>query len=102
MLTEGTSISLDRKLRDVNRVSARAYKLKTPFANTWWDMIIVDTGTGERVDGHVSSKCSPGCWARWQFGLCWSISAQIYLKDQSNAFFDWLIDGAHLRCSIRR
>ncbi|WP_339439044.1 MULTISPECIES: hypothetical protein [unclassified Pseudomonas] len=52
----GTSISLDRNFREVILVAGRTYKLTTLPANTWWDMIIVDTGTGERVDEHVSSK----------------------------------------------
>ncbi|WP_434603615.1 hypothetical protein J3P91_09455 [Pseudomonas sp. Z4-7] len=49
----GTASSLDRKLRDVDLVAGRLYKLTTAPSDTWWDMIIVDTSTGERVDQHV-------------------------------------------------
>lgn len=52
----GTTVSLDRKFRDVNLVAGRTYKLTTAPSNTWWDMIIVDTSTGARVDEYVPSK----------------------------------------------
>lgn len=52
----GTTASLERKIRDVDLVAGRTYKLTTPPANTWWDIIIVDTSTGKRVDQHVSPK----------------------------------------------
>ncbi|SFP14718.1 hypothetical protein SAMN03159315_02001 [Pseudomonas sp. NFPP28] len=52
----GTTPSLERKIRDVDFVAGRTYKLTNPPANTWWDIIIVDTSTGERVDQHVSPK----------------------------------------------
>lgn len=52
----GTASSLDRKLRDVDLVSGHLYKLTTAPSDTWWDMIIVDTSTGERVDQHVPRR----------------------------------------------
>jgi hypothetical protein len=52
----GTTASLEHKIRDVDFVAGRTYKLTTPPANTWWDIIIVDTSTGERVDQHVPPK----------------------------------------------
>jgi len=52
----GTASSLDRKLRDVDLVSGHLYKLTTTPSDTWWDMIIVDTSTGERVDQHVPRR----------------------------------------------
>ncbi|WP_145133559.1 MULTISPECIES: hypothetical protein [unclassified Pseudomonas] len=52
----GTTKSLDRKIRDVNLVAGRTYKLTTAPSNTWWDMIIVDTSSGERVDQHVPRR----------------------------------------------
>ncbi|MGF6093888.1 hypothetical protein [Pseudomonas sp. 18175] len=52
----GTTGSLERKLRDVNLVAGRTYKLTTAPSNTWWDIIIVDTSTGDRVDERVSSN----------------------------------------------
>ena len=38
------------------KLLAIGWQLTTAPSNTWRDMIIVDTSTGDRVDEHVPSK----------------------------------------------
>lgn len=52
----GTTASLERKIRDVDFVAGRTYKLTNAPSNTWWDIIIVDTSTGQRVDERAASN----------------------------------------------